>query len=240
MKILLITVSVVIFIMFLSPLFMRVHNLGMLAGSLLGVGYALAGFYWDSMSFTEHKYVAFLLFFVTVILAWLCEAVMANGKSNAQNQKVIIVLGCRVRGDIPSLALEKRVESAYFYLVKNPESVAILSGGQGRDENISEGECMKNMLVDRGIDEKRLLVENRSVSTDQNIRFSKNIISQNSFPCDVAVATSRYHQYRAKLICKRYGLNAYAISSSTQAILLPCFLLRELMAIVNELIRNTK
>lgn len=69
---------------------------------------------------------------------------MKFGKNTATNQKTLIVLGCRVKGDVPSLALQKRADAAYFYLLKNPDCVAILSGGQGKDENISEAACLKS------------------------------------------------------------------------------------------------
>jgi uncharacterized SAM-binding protein YcdF (DUF218 family) len=99
---------------------------------------------------------------------------------------------------------------------------------------MTEAQCLKNLLVGRGISQERLFLEEMSTSTRQNIAYSKKIIEQNGFPSDVAVATSEYHQLRAKLICKNYGLNAFAVSSKTKPILLPTFLLRELMALINE------
>ena len=162
---------------------------------------------------------------------------MKFGKNTATNQKTLIVLGCRVKGDVPSLALQKRADAAYFYLLKNPDCVAILSGGQGKDENISEAACLKKLLTDRGIAQSRLFCEELSTSTDENIRFSKKIIDENGFDTSVAIVTSEYHQLRAKHICEKNGLNFASISSKTKPLYLPTFLVRELMALINEKIK---
>ena len=112
-----------------------------------------------------------------------------------------------------------------------------MSGGQGKDENISEALCLKKLLCGRGIEAKRLYCEELSTSTDENICFSKQIIDENGFSSDVVIVTSEYHQFRAHKICEKYGLTPYQVSSKTQPILLPTFLLRELMAIINEMLK---
>lgn len=234
MQIILFFTAAVILLLFLLPIFSGVYNLATLLGSLYGLCFLAEGIVYDKLSFNAKKYTVFLLFIISLALILGSIYVMNRGKDTAKNQKVLIVLGCRVKGDVASVALEKRAESAYFYLLKNPNSVAILSGGQGKDENMTEAQCLKNLLVGRGISQERLFLEEMSTSTRQNIAYSKKIIEQNGFSSDVAVATSEYHQLRAKLICKNYGLNAFAVSSKTKPILLPTFLLRELMALVNE------
>lgn len=238
MRIILICVGAAVVLTFLLPIIMRVHNLGMAAGIAWGILCCATGVFWNKMGATAQKYIAFAIFIVFVAAYFIFSAIMQNGKTTAENERVLIVLGCRVRGDEPSVALQKRVDSAYFFLLTNPDSIAILSGGQGRDENLSEAQCMKNMLTDRGVSPSRLFLEEQSTSTEQNIKFSKRIIESNNFPTDVAVATSEYHQLRSKMICKKYGLNASAVSSKTQPLLLPTFLLREAMAIVNEKIKR--
>ena len=234
MQIILFFIAAVIFLLFLLPIFFGVHNLATFFGTFFGLCFFAEGIVYDKLSFNAKKYTVFLLFIISLALILGSIYVMNRGKDTAKNQKVLIVLGCRVKGDVASVALEKRAESAYFYLLKNPNSLAILSGGQGKDENMTEAQCLKNLLVGRGISQERLFLEEMSTSTRQNIAYSKKIIEQNGFSSDVAIATSEYHQLRAKMICKNYGLNAFAVSSKTKPILLPTFLLRELMALVNE------
>lgn len=241
MQILLIILGVIFLIAFILPVFHRVFNAGNVVGVAMGGVMLLLGVRWSSFSFIQIKYSVFFIFVMMVIYALMYSDIMNNGKSNASNQQVVIVLGCRIIGDIPSHALEKRIDAAFFYLLRNPESVAILSGGQGKDENLSEALCMYRCLVDRGVDKKRLFIEDKSVNTDENIRFSLKIIEENGFNKEVAIATSEYHQKRTKMLCKRYGIEAYAESSKGKAILLPTFVTREMLAVIKEaLISNFK
>ena len=214
MQILSISIAIVLLFVFIAPIFSGVHNLGMAAGILLGLCFGAEGIFYDKMNFTTKKYTVFALFAISLALVLACAYVMSFGKNNTSHQK-----------------------TAYFYLLQNPNSIAVLSGGQGKDENISEALCLKKLLCDRGIEAKRLYCEELSTSTDENIRFSKQIIDDNGFCSDVVIVTSEYHQFRARKICEKYGLIPYQLSSKTQPILLPTFLLRELMAIINEMLK---
>ena len=237
MQIISLIIAVLLLIIFIFPISTGVHNLGMAAGVFLGLCFGAEGLFYNKMSFTAQRYTVFALFVVSLILIFACAYVMKFGKNTATNQKTLIVLGCRVKGDVPSLALQKRADAAYFYLLKNPDCVAILSGGQGKDENISEAACLKKLLTDRGIAQSRLFCEELSTSTDENIRFSKIIIDENGFDTSVAIVTSEYHQLRAKHICEKNGLSFASISSKTEPLYLPTFLVRELMALINEKIK---
>ena len=90
----------------------------------------------------------------------------------------MIVLGCGVNGDRPSLMLTERLDAAYDYLNTHEEVVCILSGGQGKGENISEAECMYRSLTEKGIARDRLYKEDRSTSTRENLLYSKKIIEE--------------------------------------------------------------
>lgn len=234
---LIVTGSVIVLIFFL-PVFHQVFNFGTIAGSLLGAAVILSGVFWFKIP--QYNKTLFLILIVSGlgIIFSVLMMIYKAGKGSAHGQQVVIVLGCRVKGDEPSLALLKRVDAAYRFLLENPSSFAILSGGQGKDENLSEALCMKQLLTDRGIQSSRLILEDKSTSTDENIRYSKEIISKLNLKKEVAVATSEYHQVRAKMVCKRYGLTAAVQSSPTKPLLLPNFLLRELFAIIREYFRK--
>ena len=93
-----------------------------------------------------------------------------------QNLEYIIVLGAHVQGTRLTLALLERTRRALQYLEENPETKAVLSGGQGEGEDISEAQAMCNYLVEHGIDRERLILEGRSTSTTENLKFSLEII----------------------------------------------------------------
>ena len=97
---------------------------------------------------------------------------------------------------------------------------------------------MENVLVEMGIDKRRLYQENRSTSTAENLQLSAEIIKKNDLSRDVLIVTNEFHEYRAKLICNRLGLNFHSKSSHSSRYTLLTFYTRELMALVKEIIIN--
>lgn len=234
MQIILFIIGAVFLVFGILPVFYQVFNSGCAANLGAGALFVILGIRWHTLSFTQSKYIAFALLVLMIIYGASFETIMRAGRSRDDGRQVLVVLGCRIKGDIPSLALEKRIDTAFAYLVSHPDSVAILSGGQGRDEKLSEALCMYQHLTDRGIDKSRLYIEDKSVNTDSNIRYSLNIIEEHGFSRDIAVVTSEYHQLRAGIICERYGLTASPFSSKTLGAILPVFVNREMLAIVKE------
>lgn len=114
----------------------------------------------------------------------------------------VIVLGAGVNGETPSLTLRTRIDAAAAYLEEHPDVPVVLSGGQGPGEAITEAECMRRALVRRGVDESRLYPEERSASTQENLRYSRAILEELGVdPAQrVAIVTSDFHLCRARLM----------------------------------------
>lgn len=114
----------------------------------------------------------------------------------------VIVLGAGVNGETPSLTLRTRIDAAAAYLEEHPDVPVVLSGGQGPGEAITEAECMRRALVRRGVDESRLYPEERSTSTQENLRYSRAILEELGVdPAQrVATVTSDFHLCRARLM----------------------------------------
>lgn len=141
---------------------------------------------------------------------------------------VIVVLGCQIWGENPSPMLQKRLDKAYELLVKYPDVPVVVTGGQGDDEIISEGESMKRYLVRKGISEDRIIVEDKSTSTYENIRNAFEITDRMGISRDITIATSEYHVYRASLIAKSQGAGEVTSAPSyTDFNLIPTFWVRE-------------
>ena len=183
-------------------------------------------------------------------LALLCAGAVAFGcveglllshgeaDNDALTAEAAIVLGAGVNGETPSLILQSRIERAADYLTKHPDAVAILSGGQGDGERISEAECMRRELVKRGIPEERLVLEDRSTSTAENFAYSKALLeSMGLSETTVAVITSDFHCFRAHLIAQRAGLSVLDIpAESPYALLNANYYVREAFALCKTLI----
>jgi uncharacterized SAM-binding protein YcdF (DUF218 family) len=90
----------------------------------------------------------------------------------------LMILGAGIRGKEVSLTLQKRMDKGIEYLISNPEAIVIVSGGQGLGEEISEAEAMKNYLVNHGIKENRIIKEEKSTSTMENFKYTKEIIQK--------------------------------------------------------------
>lgn len=159
-------------------------------------------------------------------------------KNVAKEQTTVIVLGCQVRGSTPSPMLGRRIDAAYNYLADHPETVAICSGGQGADEDISEARCIYDILTQKGIAPERLYLEETSTNTDENVGNSLKIIRANALSEQVAVATSDFHQKRAAMICARNGLTAAALNADTPGYLVPVYYTREVFAVMRESVKN--
>lgn len=129
----------------------------------------------------------------------------------------IVVLGCGVNGTVPSLSLRNRIDAAYAYLAANPDTICVVSGGQGPGEDITEAACMKRELTEMGIEAERIWEEGRSTSTMENLEFSLAVIEANSGsrPETIGVVSSEYHLYRAGLMAEKQGVQALGIPAKT-------------------------
>lgn len=180
-------------------------------------------------------------FVLTVALFAICGTVSMYQAAQKRPalKATTIVLGCRVYGEQPSLMLQKRLEAAYEYLVINPDTICILSGGQGPGEEISEAECMYRYLVERGISPERLIKEDKSTSTRENITFSKKIMEEQGLniaeqEIQITIVTNEFHQYRAARIAEELQLESGAVCGETPWWLFPTYYVRELYGIVYE------
>ncbi len=150
-----------------------------------------------------------------------------------EDVECIVVLGAAVRGDVPSKALKTRIDAAYDYLESHPNTVAVLSGGQGQGEWISEAECMRRSLTARGIDGSRLIIEDKSTSTNENLKYTLEIIGDRYK--SIAVVTNDFHVFRAKMLLRaRYDGEVYAISAPLSDLLLLHYAVREFAGICND------
>lgn len=224
------------FAVFLAPVTAGIINIGNAAGmSVCAVLFFLSVF-WNKFFrlVSEHKVVRVIFIAVVTMAAALAvlAAVISAFMVSAANRPpdgdtTVIVLGCKVRGEEPSLMLRQRIMAAYRFLEKNPSAMCIVSGGQGADELISEAESMKRVLVEQGISEDRIIMEERSTGTDENIRFSLDKMNEYGIGGSITIVTNDFHQLRAKLIADKYGLESYSVSARTSLWLLPTYWLRE-------------
>lgn len=156
-----------------------------------------------------------LLAICIVVFIWLGEE-MKQGVQPAANGTAtyIIVLGAKVKpGGIPSLSLKNRLEEAVKYLNKYPHVKVIVSGGQGSDEDQTEASVMFKYLQDKGIDTNRILVEEQSTSTYENLLFSKELLPKGTKK--ITILSNDFHLKRAKYLAESLGFEVDVVAAKT-------------------------
>lgn len=233
-------IFIMLFLLFVNVFFLGIVNLGNIVGVVLcTLGFSIFAFN-DKFStiidtITENSVgkviisIVSILIIFCILLAIVISGIMVYKMNNYPSEPSnIIVLGCKVKGTKPSLMLKRRLDTAYEYLIKNEDVVAIMSGGKGDDEQISEAQCMKEYLVNKGISESRIIMEDKSTSTYENFKYSKQILQENNLPTDtITVVTDGYHQLRASMIAKKLEFKTNSISAYTSWYLVPTYFVRE-------------
>ena len=204
---------------------------GTLAAMALVLRFAARGYAWWAYSllfvaalivlhrFLPVKLWRVLLVLVCIGLAHFCfveSFIIKNARTDKEPERdYLIVLGAAVYGDQPSLTLVRRLEGALDYLNRYPDSVAIVSGGMGPGETVTEGQAMHDWLIAQGIPEERILIEDKATSTMENLQFSFQIIRDRGDEPDgnIAIVSSAYHLYRAKCMARNLGAEATGVAA---------------------------
>ena len=124
-----------------------------------------------------------------------------NGKADLD---YVIILGAAVNGTEPSYALLGRIMKGYDYWAKNQDTIIIAAGGKSPEDEISEAECIQNVLVELGVNRSYILIENHSATTVENLRNSYGMIHSSAA---VGIVTSDFHVFRACYIAKKFGFS---------------------------------
>lgn len=174
-----------------------------------------------------------------VLLAVFEILVLGHMKDKGEEDlDYIIVLGAQVKDNGPSIVLRKRLDTAYDYLIQNPDTICIVTGGKGSNESKTEGEVMKTYLVEKGIPEERIIAETMATSTIENIRYSLEYMKDGA---SIGVVTSNFHMFRALQIAKGEGLtNICGISAPSMAFYLPNNMFREFFGEVKYIMTRMK
>ncbi|MFB7139892.1 YdcF family protein [Gottfriedia sp. NPDC056225] len=147
-----------------------------------------------------------------------------------KDAEYVIVLGAGLKKDKPTRALRYRIETAAKYAKENTSAKIIVSGGKGNDELISEAECMKGELIKLGIGEDRIIKEDLSTNTYENMKYSKKLI--NNANAKGIVVSNDYHLFRSLKLAKKQGLNVIGLPAKTPKVIIPTAYFRECLSIL--------
>jgi len=222
-----------------SMILIPIH-FGVTASLLIGIFLFFVFLYFNKITEliknTKVGKTLFIFFIVGVCFFIFTESIIIFNEKREYNEKsdAIIVLGAGLLGDRVSLTLSYRLEKAIEYFKKYPDTYIVVSGGQGRNELIPEAIAMKKYLMQKGISEDKIIVEDKSTSTTENFKFSKRILDElfENKEYKVTYSTNGFHIYRAGKLAEKQGLTAYGLSAEDVWYMSITNHLREFFAVV--------
>lgn len=184
------------------------------------------------------------LFFIGLIVFVITEIFIVgySVQNNMKKSDYTIVLGAGLRGSKLSITLTQRVNKALEYINQGDDTgYLVVSGGQGVGEDITEAEGMKRFFIDNGIDSERIIKEENSTDTYQNLQFSKELIERHSGKSieelNIKIVSSGFHLARAKLLCNALGFkNVTLCGSEINPIFIPTYYIREFIGFYKMLV----
>lgn len=206
-----------------------------LAVLLFFVGRLSGSAFWRELSGRVKRVIYIFVLCGMLLFLALEGLIIAGGARHMQeNADYVVVLGCKVNGTTPSLSLQYRIDAAVEYLKAHPDSQAVLTGGQGIGEEITEAEAMYHGMVEQGIAGERLLLEKKSTTTKENLEFAKEYIDPEQD--SIVIVSTNFHMYRAVKIAKAAGYRSVeGYSAKNVWYLIPADYIREALAILKNL-----
>jgi len=238
------TLGAIIFIVYFIPVFGWLLDVSNVFAMCVGLLLLFCSLFWNPVRgllqrLWRKRLWRVLLSVLGVLAAALLTlllvlSALVIGKMHAQpaNGGTLIVLGCQVRGEVPSLLLSYRIDAAAEYLDAHPDEIAILSGAQGQGEDISEAECMYRGLVQRGIDPARLRKEEQACSTLENLRYSREIMLREGLAEPAIIVSNNFHIYRALKMAEDLSIPAEGLAARCGISGKFAYILREAFALV--------
>lgn len=194
---------------------------------------------------TEKQFIKFMLdicvnatltYFYSLIIATLYCNIRAAKHTPDYNKDFVIILGSKIKEDgtlTPLLKgrVDKAIEFANKqYKVTKKKIIYVPSGGKGNDEKIAEAEAIKNYLLEKGIKEDQIIIENKSTSTIENMKFSKDKIDKINKDAKISFSTTNYHVFRSGVIANEQGIDCEGMGSKTKWYFYSNALIREFIA----------
>ena len=204
--------------------------------------YAVSGSQWEVMihDLIANLFAAVYLYFECMLIGAIIANAIAVRYEPEPDKDFIIILGCGIRKDgSPTPLLRGRIDRALAFAEKQKaqtgrEPIFVASGGQGPDEVISESASMKRYMIERGVPAERIIEEDRSTDTAENMRFSREKIMALDPQGKVAFSTTNYHVFRSGLYARRVKMRAVGMGAKTRWYFWPNAAVREFVGLLTD------
>ena len=190
---------------------------------------------WNHIPKILRKIIAILFTIGLSVFLVIESIIVINGfKTDNDKPDYIMVLGAGLRGTKISSSLEERLKSALEFNEEYPDVPIIVSGGQGKGEDISEATAMKSYLLNNGIDEDLIIMEDKSTSTYENFLYTYELLKKidGAEHPKITVISNSFHMYRAKYLGEKIGFQCYGYPAKTLKSSGIIFYVREVFAVI--------
>ena len=170
-----------------------------------------------------------------VIFIGIESIIIYNGHHHdTQKPDYLVVLGAGLRGRSISASLLYRLETALDFHDMYPDVKIVVSGGQGKGEDMTEALAMRNFLVDNGVDPSLIIMEDKSTNTYENFLYSKNVLEEETVKEDftITIISNNFHMYRAKFLAKEVGFNTHGYPAPSHKASALVFYVREFFGVI--------
>lgn len=197
------------------------YNLGVILPAFFGVPMMAMAFLLPKLTHgfgSVFKWFVAACYGVAIVIFIVCGILMTVAKHEGDHTEAadaVIVLGAAVHGDKVTWVLSNRLDTAITYLNAHPDAVAVVSGGQGPEETVTEASAMAKYMIERGIDETRILLEEQARNTVENFTYSKQLIDEKlGNDAKIAFVTTGFHVYRADRVAAAQGIDTVGIPAA--------------------------
>jgi len=221
-------IAVAISALFYLLMIMRISHMHVIFIFILGISFLVLTYMtlWTLGANEKYSRLVKILkrcYYVCVSIGLICfiilqSFIVSGSRTEEADVDALIILGAGLINNNPSLILASRLNAAITYLQTREDTIIVTTGGLGQGQTITEADAMAKYLIARGIDERRILKEEASTNSFENINFAKKLLIENGMDVDnikVAIVTNEFHLYRAKLIAQKAGLDPIGVSAVT-------------------------
>lgn len=208
---------------------------GVMGVGLMGLGWILAHKEWIYSLPVWFRTTCGIAAGVGILVFLLVEGLILAqfGAKAPAGADYCLILGAQMKSHGPSDVLRRRLDTAITYLEENPQTMVIVSGGQGANEPVTEARGMYEYLTQRGIAPERILLEEKSENTWENLHYSGELLDPEKD--SVVLVTNNFHVFRATGIARKMGYeNLSGLAADSYPFMVPNNLLREFLGVIKD------
>ena len=208
---------------------------GVIGAGLIGLGWIVAHKEWIVRLPVWIRTIFLTVMGTGILLFLLIEGLILAqfGAKAPDGADYCLILGAQMKNHGPSDVLRRRLDTAIMYLQENPETIVIVSGGQGVNEPMTEARGLYEYLTRRGITPERILLEEKSGNTRENLHYSSELLDIEND--SVVLVTNNFHVFRAMGIAKKMGYeNVNGLAADSYPFMVPNNMMREFLGVIKD------